>query len=216
MTFGLLCMGLIALVFGLAVAFYGYKLFLVLLPFWGFFAGFLLGAQTIQVIFDVGFLATITSWVVGFIVGAIFAVLSYLFYIFAVGVISFSLGYGLGVGVLQWIGLDWGFIVWLVGLIVGVVAIVVVLRFNIQKLVIIVATAAGGTGVIIYTFLVLFGNLSPVEMLLDPVRMAISNSFWWLIFFLVVAIAGIVAQIGDTANFEAEAYNRMASGTEAV
>lgn len=215
MTFGLLCMGLIALVFGLAVAFYGYKLFLVLLPFWGFFAGFFLGAQTIQVIFDVGFLTTITSWVVGFVVGALFAVLSYLFYIFAVGVISFSLGYGLGVGILQWIGLDWGFLVWLIGLIVGVVAIVIVLRFNVQKYVIIIATAAGGTGVIIYTFLALFGNLSPLEMMLNPVRMAINNSFWWLIFFLAVAIAGIVVQIRDTAGFEAEAYNRLEGETEA-
>jgi hypothetical protein len=36
-----------------------------------------LGAQTLQVLFGVGFLATITSWVVGFIVGGLFAVLSY-------------------------------------------------------------------------------------------------------------------------------------------
>ena len=213
MTFGLLCMGLIALLFGLAVAFYGYKLFLILLPVWGFFFGFFLGAETIQILFNVGFLATITSWVVGFIVGALFAVLSYLFYIFAVGVVSFSLGYGLAVGILQWIGLDLNFIVWLIGLVVGVIAIVIVLRFNIQKYVIIVATAAGGTGLIIYTFLALFGNLSPLELMLDPVRNAISNSFWWLIFFLAVAIAGIVVQIRDTADFEAEAYNRLESGT---
>jgi hypothetical protein len=212
MTFALLCMGLIALVFGMVVAFYGYKLFLILLPFWGFFAGFFLGAQTIEAIFNVGFLTTITSWVVGFIVGLLFAVLAYLFYMFAVAVISFSLGYGLGVGILQWIGLDWGFIVWLIGVVVGVVAIVIVLRFNIQKFVIIIATAAAGTGVIIYTFLALFGGLSPVEMLLDPVRMAINDSFWWLLFFLVVGIAGIVVQIRDTAGFEAEAYNRLESG----
>jgi hypothetical protein len=215
MTFGLLCMGLIALVFGLAVAFYGYKLFLILLPVWGFFFGFFLGAETIQVIFNVGFLSTVTSWVVGFLVGALFAVLSYLFYIFAVGVISFSLGYGLAVGILQWIGLDWGFLVWLIGLIVGVVAIVIVLRFNVQKFVIILASAVGGTGVIIYTFLALFGNLSPVEMALDPVRSAVSDSFWWLIFFLAVVIAGVVVQLRDTASFEAEAYNRLEGSTEA-
>jgi hypothetical protein len=211
-------MALIALVIGLVVAFYGYKLFLFLLPIWGFFFGFFLGAQTIQVIFNVGFLTEVTSWVVGFFVGLLFAVLSYLFYIFAVGVISFSLGYGLGVGLMQWIGIDWGFLVWLIGVVVGVVLIVIVLRFNVQKYVIIIATAAGGTGVIIYTFLALFGGLGPIEMLLDPVRTAISDSFWWLLFFLVVAIAGIVVQIRDTAGFEAEAYNRLEaeSGAEAA
>ena len=51
MTFELLCMGLIALAFGLAVAFGGYKLLWVILPIWGFFAGLALGAQTVQVVF---------------------------------------------------------------------------------------------------------------------------------------------------------------------
>ena len=41
MSFELLCMGLIGLLFGLAVVFGGYRLFIVLLPIWGFFFGFL-------------------------------------------------------------------------------------------------------------------------------------------------------------------------------
>ena len=93
------------MVIGLVVAFGGYRLFLVLLPIWGFFAGFFLGAQTISFLFSDGFLATITGWVVGFFVGLLFAVLSYLFYFIAVGIVSFSLGYGATVGILGWIGL---------------------------------------------------------------------------------------------------------------
>ncbi len=73
--FALMCGGMIALLFGLVLAFAGYRLFLVLLPIWGFFFGFGLGAQSIQALFGDAFLATITSWVVGFVVGAIFAVL---------------------------------------------------------------------------------------------------------------------------------------------
>ena len=73
------CAGLIGILFGLAVCFVGYRLFLVLLPIWGFVFGLVLGAQTIQALFGEAFLATVTSWVVGFIVGGIFAVLSYLF-----------------------------------------------------------------------------------------------------------------------------------------
>ncbi len=48
MTFELFCATLIAVLFGLAVAFSGYRLFLFLLPIWGFFAGFAIGAQSIQ------------------------------------------------------------------------------------------------------------------------------------------------------------------------
>jgi hypothetical protein len=205
-------MGLVALLFGLAVIFFGYKLFLVLLPIWGFFFGFFLGAQTLQVIFGVGFLATITSWVIGFIVGAIFAVLSYLFYIVAVALISGSFGYGVTVALLEAIGLDFGFIVWLIGIVIAVIVALVVLRFNIQKYAIIVITAVGGTGAIIYTMLAMFGDLGPLEMMLRPVSTAIQNSFWWFLFFIVFVVLGIVFQIRSNRQFEIDSYNRMESG----
>ena len=120
MTFSLLCIALIALLFGLAVVFCGYRVFPGLLPIWGFFFGFFLGIQSVQALFGIGFLATVTSWVVGFFVGALFAVLSYLFYIFAVAILSGSFGYGLTVGILTWIGLDYGFLVWIIGIVVGI------------------------------------------------------------------------------------------------
>ena len=211
MTFALLCMGLVALLFGLVVAFFGYRLFLVLLPIWGFFFGFFLGAQTLQVLFGVGFLATITSWLVGFMVGAIFAILSYLFYIIAVAIISGSFGYGVTVGLLEAIGLDFGFVLWLIGIIIGVIVALVGLRFNIQKYAIIVITAVGGTGAIIYTLLALFGDLTAAEMLLRPVSAAIQNSFWWFLFFIAFVVAGIVVQIRANRSYEIESYNRMAT-----
>lgn len=208
MTFELLCMATIALLFGLVVAFGGYRLFLVLLPIWGFFAGFLLGAQTISFLFAEGFLATITGWVVGFFVGLIFAVLSYLFYFIAVGVVSFSLGYGATVGILGWIGLDVGFIVWLIAVVVGILVAAIVYLFNLQKYAIIVATAVGGTGVIIYTLLALFNGALAVSLLENPVRLAIENSFWWLLFFLVVAGLGIITQIRTSRTYVVDDYNR--------
>jgi hypothetical protein len=210
MTFEILCMATIALLFGLVVAFNGYRLFLFLLPIWGFFSGFLLGAQTIDALFNTGLLATVTGWVVGFFVGLLFAVLAYLFYIVAVGIISFSLGYGATMGVLGWLGLDPGFLLWLIAVVVGVVVALVVYRFNIQKYAIIIATAAGGTGVIIYTLLVLFNGAIAVSLLENPVRVALNQSFWWLLFFLVVAGLGIVAQIQANRTFEVDTYNRLA------
>jgi hypothetical protein len=202
-------MATIALLFGTAVVFAGYRFFLVLLPIWGFFAGFVLGAQTIDYIFNTGLFATVTGWVVGFFVGLLFAVLSYLFYFIAVGIISFSLGYGLTIGFLAWLGLDAGFLIWLIAVVVGVVVAYVVYRFNIQKYAIIVATAVGGTGVIIYTLLALFDSTLAVALLENPVRLAIENSFWWLLFFLVVAGFGIVFQIQANRTFEADTYNRL-------
>jgi hypothetical protein len=208
MSFELLCMGLIALLFGLTLLFAGYKLLWIILPIWGFFFGLALGAQTLQALFGVGFFATVTSWVVGFVVGAIFAVLSYLFYIVAVAILSGAFGYALAVGLLGAIGLDFGFIVWLIGIVVGVAVAFVVLRFNIQKYAVIVITAVGGTSAIIFTLLAAFGDLTPLAMLLNPVKLAVQNSWLWLLFFLITAGVGIFVQIISNRAYEVEAYNR--------
>jgi hypothetical protein len=214
MGFEILCMGVIALGFGLAVAFAGYKLLWVILPIWGFFAGFAIGAQAIQVILNEAFLATITSWVVGFVVGAVFAVLSYLFYFIAVALFSGGVGYGVAVGVLTWIGLDFGFLAWLIGVIVGVVVAVAVLRFNIQKYAVIVLTAFGGTGMIIFTFLAAFGQLTLIDLLTNPVLRAVDDSWLWFIFFVVVAAAGIYFQLQTTRGYEFEEYDRWSVAVE--
>lgn len=210
MGFELFCMSMIALLLGLAVTFSGYRLFLILLPIWGFFFGFGLGAETLQVLFGVGFLATISSWVVGFLVGAAFAVLSYLFYIVAVALMAGSFGYGLAVALLAAIGLNLNLIVWLIGLVAGIIVAVVVLIFNLQKYAIIVITALGGTGAIVFTLLAIFGEITPATLLLNPVRQAILNSFWWLLFYLVVAVAGIIVQLLANREYELESYNRFA------
>ena len=211
MSFELLCMTMIGLLFGAVLIFGGYRLFIVLLPIWGFFFGLGLGAQTVQVIFGDAFLATVTSWVVGFIVGIIFAVLSYLFYIVAVALLSGSFGYVLAVGLLTWIGLQFGFIVWAIGIVVGIIVAVLVLVLNIQKYAIIAITAFGGTAAVILVLLASVGNTTLLQLSSNPVATAITNSFWWLLFFLVVGIAGFVVQIRVNSAYEIEEYNRYST-----
>ncbi len=210
MSIELLCMALIGLGFGLIVAFWGYKLLWIILPIWGFFAGFALGAQTIGIILNEGFLASITGLVVGFAVGGIFAILSYLFYFLAVALLSGAFGYGLAVGILTWIGLDLDFLVWIIGIVVGVALAVLVLRFNIQKYAVIIITALAGTAVTIFVMLAAFGGLSTIELMLSPVARAIDDSGWWFLYFIIVAAAGIFFQLQTNKEYEIEEYNRWA------
>jgi hypothetical protein len=201
------CAGLIGLLFGTALTFAGYRLFMFLLPIWGFFFGLGLGAQSVQVLFGDGFLATVTSWVVGFIVALIFALLSYAFYAFAVAIIGGSLGYALAVGLLTWIGLDFGLIVWLVGLAAGVVMAIVTIVFNLQKWVIIAATSILGAGTIFGTILLMF---NPVARFMEsPVRTLLSTSPLLTIMFLVVAGLGFYLQVVSTRTVTIVEYNRM-------
>jgi hypothetical protein len=200
-TFELLCAGLIALGFGLVVLLNGYKLFLILLPIWGFIFGFVFGAQTMEALFGIGFLATVTSWVVGFVVGAVFAVLSYLFWIAAVAIYSGMIGYAIGVGLLGLIGMEGGLIPWLVGVAAGVALAIAVVMLNLQKWVIIIGSALLGAGAIIGTFLVLFNVIPPIAISGAAVRLAMQNSIWWLLGFLVLFVAGVAAQFRTTRDF---------------
>jgi len=210
--FAVMCGGMIALLFGLALAFAGYRLFLLLLPIWGFFFGFGLGAQTIMALSpNDAFLATVTSWVVGFIVAAVFAVLAYLFYVAAVAIVSYSLGYAAAVGLLSLIGMQFGFIVWVIGLVAGIALAVVVLRFNIQKIVIELATSFLGAGVIVGVFLALFGGLPTSQLVQNPVAYALKASPFWMITFIVLGVVAFIAQFQGNRAYEVQTYNRMAN-----
>ncbi|MBV9322255.1 MAG: hypothetical protein JO352_00545, partial [Chloroflexi bacterium] len=69
--FALAITGMLALLFGMLLLFGGYRFFIFLLPIWGFFFGFGLGAQAVQALFGDAFLSTVTSWVVGFVIAVI-------------------------------------------------------------------------------------------------------------------------------------------------
>ena len=207
--FALMVGGIIALLFGSVLLLAGYRFFLFLLPILGFVFGFGLGAQAVQAIFGDAFLSTVTSWVVGFGVALVFAVLSYLFYFAAVAIVGGALGYALAVGLLQAIGLNFGFVVWLVGLVAAVVVGVGVLVLNVQKWVVILATAILGSGVIVGCFLFLFGGPA-AQVLQNPVRVALQASPWWTLAFVILAVVGIVGQFQTTKQFEVAAYDRSA------
>jgi hypothetical protein len=205
----LACAGLIGILFGLVLAFAGYRFFLILLPIFGFFFGLAFGAQAIQALFGQAFLATVTSWVVGFIVGLVFAVLSYLFYLFAVALIAGALGYAVTVGVVQAIGLPMGWLLWIIGVVVGIIVAIVTIRFNIQKWVIIIATSILGAGAIVGTMVLLFNPAA--RFMQNPVQVALNTSWFLLIVFIVVAVLGILGQIRASRDFTLDSYDRWST-----
>lgn len=203
MTFQLICTAILALIIGVLALMAGYRLFLLLLPIWGFFAGFALGAQATAMLFGGGFLATATSWIIGFIVGIIFALLSYLIYIVGVALLSAAFGYFLGAG-LMLLFLDPGLIVTLVGLAGAVVMAFLVLAFNIQKLVLEFITSFGGATAVLTGILLLLGRI-PFESLGDnPVRLVREDSIFWMIAWLALGLIGFAIQIASNQTYVIE------------
>ena len=206
-----LLVGLVALAIGLAFCFYGFKLVLILLPIWGFFAGFLIGANLVSSILggaDAGFLATVTGWVVGFILGLVFAVLSYLYYWVAVILLGGVLGYEITLGVLAWLNIDTdGVIAFILALIVGAIFAVGFFVLQMPAVLVIVATALSGAGASVAGILVGLG-LVPLTAMDEGIFGAFARYFdkdagayagvefaWlWAIVAIALAIAGAVYQ----------------------
>jgi hypothetical protein len=204
-------MTIIALLFATALIFGGYRFFLFLLPIWGFFFGFGIGAQAVQALFSDGLFATVTSWVVGFVVAIIFALASYFFYAAAIAVIAGTLGYMLGVGIMDLFGLSGlSLITFIVAIILAVAMIVVTFRFNLQKYVIIAATAIGGAALAIGTIMMGVSGVSLIQLFEHPVRLLWETSPFMAIVFALLAIGGIVVQIRANRRFEIDTYNRFA------
>jgi len=201
----------IALLFSSIVIFAGYRLFLVLLPIWGFVAGITLGAHSVQALFGDGFLSTTTSWIVGFFVGLIFAALSYLYWIAAVAIVSGTFAYSLVAGILGLVGLDLAFLTWLVAMVVAVLFAFGVIVSNLQKLVVIIATAFAGAAGVVMTFLFLLGNLDPATTAEDPLKVALDDNPLWVVMLVGLAIVGIAAQLRTTKSYEVERYDRWAA-----
>ena len=211
MAFELFCMTIIALLFSAALIFGGYRFFLFLLPIWGFFFGFMLGASAIQALFSTGMLATVTSWVVGFVVALIFAALSYFFYAAAVAVAAAVLGYMLGVGIMDLFGLNGlSLLTFLVAVALAVIVIIVTFRYNLQKYVIIAATSIGGAALAVGTILMGIGGVNWLQIAESPVRLLWQTSPFMAIVFALLAIAGIAVQIRANRRFEIQTYNRLA------
>lgn len=205
MDFQALLIGIIAIALGAAMMVLGYRLALILLPIWGFFFGFIFGAQMLQEFFGDGFLATTTSWVVGVILGLVFAVLSYLFWYVAVVILFASVGYWLGWGFMTLLGFsETGLIAVGIGLLLGAVFAVAAFVTGVPLAALVVITAVAGAHALIAGILVLLGQVA-VSDLGDGVASAIimTNAGWWLL-ALGLAVVSIIVQLKSVGDYVLE------------
>jgi Domain of unknown function (DUF4203) len=186
--------GAIALVVGAGFALYGFKFFLILLPLWAFVAGFAAGAQAMAVLFGEGFLATVLGWVIGFITGAVFAVISYLWYWAAVVLLGAIVGYQLGVGLMALINLT-GIGSVAVGVLVGAALAVATVVLGVPRALVVVLTALGGAATVVAGALLIIGRITVDDLGNGVVGAIIYDNILWLIAFAVVAALGIIWQL---------------------
>jgi Domain of unknown function (DUF4203) len=192
MTLQAIIIGVFALLLGIGFTFYGIKFFIILLPIWGFFVGFIAGANIVTNLFGDGFLSTFTSWFAGLVLGAIFAALSYLYYYFAVVILGGGLGYMLGMGLMAWLGNGGGWLAFTVAMVFAIVFAVAFIVLQMPIIIAIVATAIAGASAIVVGLALALGRV-PLEALNYGTAGAyVKDNLGaiWIVLGVVLAIAG--------------------------
>jgi hypothetical protein len=192
-------------VIGALFCFGGWRFFLLLLPLWGLLVGFNVGTDATTAIFGDGTFATITSWVVGFVLALVFAALAYLWWYFAIALLGASVGYALGTAAWGLIGNEYGLIAFVIGLVVAAVFAVGIILFNVPRLLVIVLTGLGGSLAVIAGWFILIGKIPTDNIHWTAVGAIILDSWFYLIVWGVIAAAGIIAQLA-TPTFGPDTY----------
>ena len=207
---GTITLAIFALLLGAAFCFVGYRFFLVMLPIWGFFAGFWVGAYAISLILGGGFLGTTLGIVVGIVVGIVGALLSYLFYMVGVLIIAGAIGGALAQVIMSALGFDFGLIMGLVILASALIAAGLTLLLNLQKLVIIVLSAMAGASLFVLSGMLFFGIVTVADLqaganFLEPI---FHGAWLWGIIWLVLAVVGALFQLRTNRSyvFQKEMY----------
>lgn len=186
---------ILAVLVGAAFCFGGFRFFLLLLPIWGFVAGFSIGTDAVSAFLGESAFATVTSWAVGFVLALVFAVFSYLYYWAAIAVLGGIVGYQLGVSAWGLIGSEQGVLAFVLGIVCAVVLAVAVLALNVPKYLVIVLTGLGGAALIVAGWFILTGALPVEGITWMAIGAEIRDGWIGLIIWGVVAAAGIVAQL---------------------
>jgi hypothetical protein len=200
---------LIAILLGLALSLGGYRFFMILLPLWAFFAGFSLTATAITGFWGTAFLTTAVSWVVGILVGLLFAALAYLFYYAAIIILGGIVGYQLGVGFMTWIGFKLGFITMLVALALAIIFAFGAWYLKVPKLVIIILTSLAGAASLLAGVFLAFGTIPLADLQWGAVGAIVRQSWWWTLVYLALALLGVAAQwLLTSSRYTLDAYSR--------
>lgn len=189
--------GLIGLLFLLA----GYRFFLLLLPLWGFVAGFWAGATAMSALFGDGFLVTALSWFAAIIVGLFCAALAYLFYWAAVIIFSLSIGASIGSGIMAAWGVDSRLLIFSMSLFWALALVALVLVINLPKLLIVCVSAFAGATALIAAVLLLFDQIQRSDLEHGATMEIIGQSYVWPVVWLILTMVGVMVQTYNTMHF---------------
>jgi hypothetical protein len=192
-------LGLLAIIAGGAMLVVGQFVLRLVIPIWGFFAGFAFGAGLVAGFADDHFLGSVLGWVLGLVFALVFAVFAYLYFYVAIVIAMGAFGFAIGSGLVVALGISWNWLAVLVGLVVGLVIGLVAIFANMPMIVLVVLGSFAGAVGVVGGLMLLVGSLDSADFSRDDFTDTVSNSWAWSLLLLALAVGGVLVQAGQRA-----------------
>lgn len=187
--------GLIAILTGAVFCFRGYLAMRIIIPLWGAFAGFMLGAGIVSG--SDGFLGSALGWIVGIVMAVVFGLLAYLYYEVAVVIGMLAIGFTLGTSLMVALGVTWSWVIVLSGVALAVALAFVALVADLPMALLTVLTGMAGASAIVAGLMLIFGVTDVGDFDSAQTTAALADDWWWYAIYLALAIGGMIAQFID-------------------
>ena len=187
--------GTIALLTGAVFCFRGYLAMRVVIPLWGAFAGFMLGAGLVSG--DAGFLGNALGWLVGFGLAIVFGVIAYLYYAVSVVIGMMGIGFVLGTSLMVALGVSWSWLIVLSGVVLAVVLAFVAIAGDLPMVLLTVLTALAGASAIVAGLMLFVGTFDADDFSIGQTTEYVADDWWWFVIYGGLVVGGIIAQFTD-------------------
>lgn len=186
--------GLLAIAVGALFCLRGFMTMRLIIPIWGAFTGFVLGAGIVSNLTDDGFLGSVLAWVVGFAVALLFGAIAYLYYEVSVLLAMGAIGFVIGTSIMVAIGITWSWVIVLVGVLTGVVLAVVAIVGDLPTVLLVVLTALGGSSAVVFGLMLWTGALDSADIDSVATTEQLDDDWWWYAIYIGLAVVGMVLQ----------------------
>lgn len=186
--------GILALIVGGALALRGYVALRILIALWGALFGFFLGAGLVAGITGEGFLAATLGWLVGIVLGLVFAAIAYLYYAVSIVIGMAGIGFALGTGLMAALHVQWSWVTVLVGIAAGILLAVVTVAADLPSALLMVLSSLAGAVVVVFGLMALFGVIHTADFTTGEVTARVQTHWWWYAIYIAVVVVGVVSQ----------------------
>lgn len=194
-----LAIGLLAIAVGALFCFRGFMAMRIVIPIWGAFAGFLLGAGLVDAATDEPLFDSLLAWLVGLGMAIVFAAIAYLYYEVSVVLAMGAAGFALGSGAMVAAGATWSWLIILVGVLAGALLAVVAIVADLPMIILVVLTAFAGATSVVFGVMLLAGVVDTVDLDVASTTEQLDDDWWWYLSYVALGIVGIVMQTRHTA-----------------